>query len=90
MQKDVDRLQGMMKLSGDKAATLSKQLALQNDLQVAFSNMKIETLGGGRYRATYDRQDSFTNAQTGRSASPGAVQIRQEFRVVDGRVQLER
>lgn len=90
MRKDVTVLQSMMKLGGDKVEALRQQLALQNDLRVAFSNLKIEPLGDGRYRATYERQDSFTNAQTGRPVSPAPVQIRQEFRVVGGRAELDR
>jgi hypothetical protein len=90
IRKDVDALRAMMKLSGDKAEALRKQLASQNDLAVAFSNVEVESLGNGRYRATYNRRDSFTSAQTGRAVAPPAVPMRQEFRSLGGVVQLEK
>ena len=88
-RKDVPKLAELMQFSSAELEAFRNQLRNQRDLRVAFNDLRVEKVDTDRVRASYRRVDEFTDARTGAPLSL-STSVNQDFRLVDGRVELER
>jgi tRNA A-37 threonylcarbamoyl transferase component Bud32 len=88
-RKDLERLRSMLRLDADKAAVQRQTLECQRNLNVTFEGLGVEKIDTNRARASYTRTDQFTDCNTGAARSLSTA-VKQQFRLVNGRIELER
>jgi hypothetical protein len=88
VNKDTSNACSLLALSSDKCAVLGSALKSQEDLEVAFNNVKIAASGADAACATYTRRDSFVDPAG--KHQERQTPVNQCFRVVGGKVQLQR
>jgi hypothetical protein len=86
--KDVNTLASLLKLDANKKAVLEKSLSNKRDLRVVLQDIQIQKLSSGGAAASYKQTESFVDP-TGQSRS-FETSMNQTFRVVGGRVELEK
>jgi hypothetical protein len=86
--KDVNTLASLLKLDASKKGALEKSLSIKRDLRVVLQDIQIQKLGSGGATASYKQTETFVDP-TGQSRE-FTTSMKQNFRVVGGRVELEK